>query len=75
LERLEFFKKEIFQYDSKLLEKNTREGTKHDKIGNQVLNDRVTTFLTVTTLLVIFKAHYHALIPDTALIPGVTTPS
>jgi hypothetical protein len=33
------------------------------------------TFLTVTTLLVIFKAHYHELILDTALIPGVTTPS
>jgi hypothetical protein len=33
------------------------------------------TFLTVTTWLVIFKAHMHALNLGTALIPGVTPPS
>jgi hypothetical protein len=33
------------------------------------------TFLTVTMLLAIFKSHYHALILDMPLIPGVTSPS
>jgi hypothetical protein len=32
------FQRRIMQHDSKLSEKTTREGTKHDKIGIQVLN-------------------------------------
>jgi hypothetical protein len=34
LGRLEFFKKRIMLYDSKLSKKITREGSKYDKIGN-----------------------------------------
>jgi hypothetical protein len=38
LGKVRIFKEEIMQHDSKLSEKTTREGTKHDKIGFQVLN-------------------------------------